>query len=221
MTAIPKAQPGSPGLWSRIETFSFDVGPTAYSFWARLASENGWSMSFAARAISEYRRFLYLAVVAGHQVSPSDDVDQVWHLHLLYTESYWNSCAATCSLCRCTITRRPAGHLNARSSTPGTGRLSKAIVACSLRIRRRISGRTRASRKRHRPISAGQHQALVDRSKAMVQKVAASGCFRSAEAPASQRMFCLRARSTDRFTRTSATSVSRNRWTPRTLMVAR
>ncbi len=47
-------------------------------------------MSFAARAISEYRRFLYLAVVAGHQVSPSDDVDQVWHLHLLYTESYWN-----------------------------------------------------------------------------------------------------------------------------------
>jgi hypothetical protein len=142
MTAIPKAQPGSPGLWERIETFSFDVGPTAYSFWARLASENGWSMSFAARAISEYRRFLYLAVVAGHQVSPSDDVDQVWHLHLLYTESYWNSCAATCSLCRCTITRRPAGHLNARSSTPGTGRLSKAIVACSLRIRRRISGRT-------------------------------------------------------------------------------
>ena len=47
-------------------------------------------MSFTARVISEYRRFLYLAIVAGHQVSPSDDVDQAWHLHLLYTESYWN-----------------------------------------------------------------------------------------------------------------------------------
>ena len=27
--------------------------------------------------------------VAGHPVTPSDQVDQVWHLHLLYTESYW------------------------------------------------------------------------------------------------------------------------------------
>ena len=90
MTAIPKFRPGLQGLWERIEAFSFDAGPSTFPFWARLASENGWSMSFAARAITEYRRFLYLAVVAGHQVSPSDQVDQVWHLHLLYTESYWN-----------------------------------------------------------------------------------------------------------------------------------
>jgi hypothetical protein len=90
MTVIPKTQQGSQGLWERIEGFSFDSGPTTYPFWARLASENGWSMSFAARAISEYRRFLYLTAVAGHHVSPSDQVDQVWHLHLLYTESYWN-----------------------------------------------------------------------------------------------------------------------------------
>jgi uncharacterized protein (TIGR04222 family) len=27
--------------------------------------------------------------VAGHPVSPSEDVDQVWHLHLAYTKSYW------------------------------------------------------------------------------------------------------------------------------------
>ena len=26
---------------------------------------------------------------AGHPVTPSDEVDQAWHLHLLYTESYW------------------------------------------------------------------------------------------------------------------------------------
>src|SRR5947199_354356 len=43
----------------------------------------------AARAIEEYRRFAFLAVAAGHPVSPSDAVDQVWHLHLLYTRSYW------------------------------------------------------------------------------------------------------------------------------------
>lgn len=103
MTATLQAEPGRQELWERIEAFPFDLGPTTYPFWARLASENGWTMSFAARAISEYRRFLYLAVVAGHHVSPSDHVDQVWHLHLLYTESYWNG------LCR-DILRMPLHH---------------------------------------------------------------------------------------------------------------
>jgi hypothetical protein len=103
MTAIPAARAPSDGLWDRIQAFSFDAGPAAFPFWSRLASENGWSLSFAARAISEYRRFLYLAVVAGHPVSPSDHVDQVWHLHLLYTESYWDR------LCRDTL-GRPLHH---------------------------------------------------------------------------------------------------------------
>ena len=40
--------------------------------------------------ISEYRRFVFLALAAGHPVTPSDQVDQAWHLHLLYTNSYWN-----------------------------------------------------------------------------------------------------------------------------------
>jgi hypothetical protein len=30
-----------------------------------------------------------LAMVAGHPVTPSDPVDQVWHLHLTYSRSYW------------------------------------------------------------------------------------------------------------------------------------
>jgi len=27
---------------------------------------------------------------AKHPVTPSDQIDQAWHLHLIYTESYWN-----------------------------------------------------------------------------------------------------------------------------------
>ena len=90
MSAIPAMRPDSSGLWERIQAFSFDAGAAAFPFWSRLASENGWSPSYAARVITEYRRFLFLAVAAGHPVSPSDHVDQVWHLHLLYTESYWD-----------------------------------------------------------------------------------------------------------------------------------
>jgi len=58
-------------------------------FSRRLARENGWSRYFACRVIEEYKRFCYLALVAGHPVTPSEDVDQAWHLHLLYTRSYW------------------------------------------------------------------------------------------------------------------------------------
>lgn len=39
--------------------------------------------------IDEYRRFCFLACAAGQAVTPSDEVDQVWHLHLTYTEDYW------------------------------------------------------------------------------------------------------------------------------------
>jgi hypothetical protein len=103
MSAISPRRAAPDGLWDRIQAFSFDTGAVAFPFWSRLAAENGWSLPYAARAIGEYRRFLYLAVAAGHPVSPSDHVDQVWHLHLLYTESYWDR------LCRDTL-GRPLHH---------------------------------------------------------------------------------------------------------------
>jgi hypothetical protein len=76
-------------LLNRIQTFSFDEGECALPFVTRLARENRWSEMHAERVISEYKRFMFLAMVAGHPVTPSDEVDQVWHLHLLYTRSYW------------------------------------------------------------------------------------------------------------------------------------
>jgi hypothetical protein len=88
---IRTPSPTTREIWTRIQAFSFDEAPSAFPFWARLAKDNGWSLAFAARAIGEYRRFAYLAVVAGHPVTPSDQVDQVWHLHLLYTHSYWSA----------------------------------------------------------------------------------------------------------------------------------
>ena len=76
-------------LYGRIKAFCFDDGEAVFPFALRLARDNGWSKAYTARAIAEYRKFAFLAVVAGHPVTPSDQVDQVWHLHLLYTRSYW------------------------------------------------------------------------------------------------------------------------------------
>lgn len=68
---------------------------TRLTFARRLSRETGWSQDFTRRAIAEYRRFLYLAARAGHPVTPSEEVDEVWHFHLLYTRSYWDDLCAT------------------------------------------------------------------------------------------------------------------------------
>lgn len=77
-------------LWQQVAAFQMDKDQSALSFTQRLARENGWSLGFARRVTEEYRRFIYLAACAGHPVTPSDEVDQAWHLHLVYTRSYWD-----------------------------------------------------------------------------------------------------------------------------------
>ncbi len=75
--------------YDRLNAYNLDRPDAALPFSQRLAKENRWSRDYTDRAIREYKRFAFLAVVAGHPVSPSDQVDQVWHLHLTYTRSYW------------------------------------------------------------------------------------------------------------------------------------
>ena len=72
-----------------MKAFPLDDVTSSLTFTDRLCRENGWSLSFGVRAVLEYRRFMFLACEAGHPCTPSDEVDQVWHLHLLYTQSYW------------------------------------------------------------------------------------------------------------------------------------
>ncbi len=76
-------------VWQALQGYA--IGPTdaVLTFRARLARENRWDMTFAERVIGEYKRFCFLAVTAGHEVTPSDAVDQAWHLHLTYSRDYW------------------------------------------------------------------------------------------------------------------------------------
>ena len=90
-------------LWRKICAFELDSTGDALTFTQRLAHENGWSQGFARRVVEEYKRFVFLAMTAGHEVTPSDAVDQAWHLHLLYTRSYWDG------LCR-GVLGRPLHH---------------------------------------------------------------------------------------------------------------
>lgn len=76
-------------LWQALQAFELDGANAELSFTKRLARENGWHHAFAEQVVVEYKKFLWLAMRAGHPVTPSDEVDQAWHLHLVYTESYW------------------------------------------------------------------------------------------------------------------------------------
>ena len=90
-------------LWARLENFDWDESGASLDFSRRLARENGWTYAFSRRVVEEYKRFLFLAMCAGHPVTPSDEVDQAWHLHLVYTRSYWNELCAE-------VLRRPLHH---------------------------------------------------------------------------------------------------------------
>ncbi len=76
-------------LWERIRHYRLDDAGSTLPFSRRLARDNHWPQVFADRVIDEYRRVVFLAMEAGHPVTPSDQVDQAWHLHLLYTRDYW------------------------------------------------------------------------------------------------------------------------------------
>jgi hypothetical protein len=76
------------------QLMALTIGPceSVLTFEARLARENGWRAAHARRVMVEYRRFLYLAATAPAScpVTPSDAVDQAWHLHLSYSRDYWD-----------------------------------------------------------------------------------------------------------------------------------
>jgi len=76
--------------WQRLQQHAFECDDGSLDFLHKLMREQGWSQTKARAAIAEYRKFCFLAVCGGHAVTPSEEVDQVWHLHLTYTIDYWN-----------------------------------------------------------------------------------------------------------------------------------
>ena len=76
-------------LWMRIRDMEIDDVDLTLPFMSRLARENDWEAEYTNRVFEEYKRFLYLAASQEKPVTPSDQVDQAWHLHLVYSRHYW------------------------------------------------------------------------------------------------------------------------------------
>ncbi len=128
-------------LYRRIQAFDLDAADAKWPFSLRLARENCWDEGFTRRVIEEYRKFAFLAMAAGHPVTPSDQVDQAWHictspiLGLIGRSSapgYWAS--------PCIMSRAGAGRRSGSNSTTGTARPWRAMSGYSDRRRLPTSG---------------------------------------------------------------------------------
>ncbi len=76
-------------LYNTLSDFKIDNDMVALSFSDRLCRENNWNKSYSDQVIVEYKRFIYLICISEKPITPSDQIDQAWHLHLTYTRSYW------------------------------------------------------------------------------------------------------------------------------------
>jgi hypothetical protein len=96
-------------LWYAIRDLTLDQPKTSMRFSDRLARDHLWTRDYAIRVIREYRRFLYLLATESETMAPSEDVDEVWHLHLAYTKSYWDDLCVK-------VVKRPLHHIPSNGS---------------------------------------------------------------------------------------------------------
>lgn len=59
-------------------------------FHRQLAERTGWRPERCQRAVHEYLRYCVVAAQLGGRAVPSPWVDEVWHLHLIWTRDYWD-----------------------------------------------------------------------------------------------------------------------------------
>lgn len=76
-------------LWTRLRAHAFERPDQRLDLLRRLVREQGWTLPEARQAIEEYRRFCFLACLSDQPLTPSEAVDQVWHLHLTHSRDYW------------------------------------------------------------------------------------------------------------------------------------
>ena len=112
-------KPGRPGLsaenegvWRALLYMPLaTLGSAVEPFSVILKKNTGWTEYKCELAIDEYRRFLLVRYAVQHPVTPSPDVDKVWHVHLIHSEHYWNDLCGR-------ILARPVHH-NPATGEPG------------------------------------------------------------------------------------------------------
>ena len=75
-------------LWDKINSINL------HRVWQSLIVRKGYTTERADEAINRYRKYLYLAAQYA-EMSPTPDIDEVWHTHILFLPSYIRDCMTT------------------------------------------------------------------------------------------------------------------------------
>lgn len=81
-----------PSLWDNVRAKFGGANASAKAFAHKLAVKRGWKDSFALKAVSEYKKFIYLGIISEFVVTPSEVIDKVWHQHILFSKGYRSFC---------------------------------------------------------------------------------------------------------------------------------
>jgi hypothetical protein len=81
-----------PNLWEKINEKFGGTDASTKAFADKIARKNSCSKGYALKAVNEYKKFLYLAVISDFHVTPSQPIDKVWHEHILFTQAYGIFC---------------------------------------------------------------------------------------------------------------------------------
>lgn len=82
----------TPNTWEKIRERFSGVDSSTLAFTDKIARKHQWKKQFCIKAIGEYKKFIFLAVVSDFNVTPSKYIDVVWHEHLLFTKAYRDFC---------------------------------------------------------------------------------------------------------------------------------
>jgi hypothetical protein len=83
----PKRNNGITAIWWDLKFKRLDLSSVARKY----IEKTGYSTEFTVRVEKEYKRFLEMAS-EGHEVVPSQQIDDFWHNHVLDTEKYRKDC---------------------------------------------------------------------------------------------------------------------------------
>jgi hypothetical protein len=96
-------------LWLKLNMMNAQGMQAFAPLMTMMEQQMGVSSEMAGRVIEEYRKFLFLAMRAGHQVIPPGVVNDVWMSHMQNAQNYWENLGKM-------IAERPvAGGMDAKS----------------------------------------------------------------------------------------------------------
>ncbi len=81
-----------PNMWNKITEMFGGTDASTKAFADKISRKHSFSTSYAVKAVNEYKKFLYLAVISDFHVTPSQAIDKVWHEHILFTQAYGIFC---------------------------------------------------------------------------------------------------------------------------------